>query len=144
MFYDIAVMARRTEPSARRTVAHAVFVGVTFGLAISIVTLTRKHQLSGPHEDSREVYGQGSRKVATVSSSGNQCHNFRRLVAMHSCMKPTSSKAAVLRQDISFGDGSLRRGAQEVDLEMLQVTQDSISLPDDPFPTRMSIPMGLE
>lgn len=69
VLHDSAVMARRTEPLARRAVAHAVFAGVTFGLAISIVTLTRKHQLSGAHENIREVYGQGSRKVATVSSS---------------------------------------------------------------------------
>lgn len=41
---------------------------------------------------------------------------------MHPCMKPTSSKSAVLRQDMSFGDESSRRGAQEVVLETLQVT----------------------
>lgn len=45
-------MVRRPDSSARRTLAYAVFVGVTFGLAVSIVTMTR-------HSESEEVAGKG-------------------------------------------------------------------------------------
>jgi hypothetical protein len=40
-------MVRRQESSARRAILYAVFVGVTFGLAFSIVAVTRKSQNEG-------------------------------------------------------------------------------------------------
>ena len=41
-------MARGQQvPGSRRTLAYAVFIGVTFGLAVSVVTMTRRAEQQG-------------------------------------------------------------------------------------------------
>ncbi len=58
-------MARRADPAARRAIVHAIFVGLTFGLAVSIVTLTRRHQSDGHEKRSDQLDGPLSRKART-------------------------------------------------------------------------------
>ncbi len=42
-------MARSQQVSgSRQTLAYAVFIGVTFGLAVSVVTMTRRAEQQGP------------------------------------------------------------------------------------------------
>lgn len=63
-------MARRADPAARRAIVHAIFVGLTFGLAVSIVTLTRRHQTDGYHKKSDQPDGSLSRKARTCVLAG--------------------------------------------------------------------------
>ena len=48
------VIRRQYETSSRQTIAYAVFVGVTFGLAISLVSYSRKSE-AGQGESLRDV-----------------------------------------------------------------------------------------
>jgi hypothetical protein len=106
---------RQYETSSRQTIAYAVFVGVTFGLAISIVSYSRKSE-AGQSESLRDGL--------PLQVEANKYTRFP-LLLLRACSSdkwpspcPDCCNAM---QSASTAQDASRRAGLEVDLERMQV-----------------------